>query len=135
VAKNCPNLVSFRLCILDPKKADHTLYVVFAGDSDNGMLHVLNVCKKLKKFEIRDNQFGDTELLTNMGKYEAMQFLWMSSSDVTLGGCKSIEKKMSKLNVEIMNENQEKLDDNQKVAEMYVYRSLAWPRRDAPDFV
>ncbi|KAI3977578.1 hypothetical protein MKX01_000491 [Papaver californicum] len=156
VAENCPNLVSFRLCILDPKKADYvtldpldegfgviiesckglrrlslsgiladlaftyvdmhgeqleTLSVAFAGDSDNGMLHVLNGCKKLKKLEIRDSQFGDMALLTNMGKYEAMRFLWMSSSEVTLEGCTRLANKMSKLNVEIMNENQEKLDD------------------------
>ncbi|KAI3945813.1 hypothetical protein MKW98_023087 [Papaver atlanticum] len=160
VAKRCPNLVSFRLCMLDPRNADYAildpldegfgrlalsglvtdlafkyigmhgeqleiLSVAFAGDSDKGMLHVLNGCKKLNKLEIRDIQFGDTALLTNMGKYEAMRYLWMPSSDVTLGGCESLAKNMPKLNVEIMNENQEKLDDSQKIAELYVYRSLA----------
>ncbi|KAI3846717.1 hypothetical protein MKW92_011720 [Papaver armeniacum] len=172
VAKNCPNLVSFRLCMLDPRKADHVtgnpldegfgaiiksckglrrlalsglvtelafryigmhgeqleiLSVAFAGDGDKGVLHVLNGCNKLNKLEIRDSQFGDTALLTNMGKYEAMRYLWMPSSDVTLGGCKSLTKNMPNLNVEIMNENQEKLDDSQKVSELYVYRSLAGP--------
>ncbi|KAI3922728.1 hypothetical protein MKW98_006859 [Papaver atlanticum] len=172
VAKRCPNLVSFRLCMLDPRKDDHVtldpldegfgaiiksckglrrlalsglvtdlaflyigmhgeqleiLSVAFPGDGDKGMLYVLNGCKKLNKLEIRDNQFGDTALLTNMGKYEAMRYLWMPSSDVTLGGCKSLAKNMPKLNVEIMNENQEKLDDSQKVAELYVYRSLDGP--------
>ncbi|KAI3951225.1 hypothetical protein MKW92_050417 [Papaver armeniacum] len=162
VSKNCPNLASFRLCMLDPRKADHvtldpldegfgaiiksckglrrlalsglvtelafryigmhgeqleSLYVAFAGDGDKGVLHL----------EIRDSQFGDTALLTNMGKYEAMRYLWMPSSDVTLGGCKSLTKNMPNLNVEIMNENQEKLDDSQKVSELYVYRSLAGP--------
>ncbi|KAI3930592.1 hypothetical protein MKX01_037038 [Papaver californicum] len=179
VAEKCPSLVSFRLCILGPKKDDYvalnpldegfgaiiesckglrrlslsglltdlaftyigmhgeqleTFSVVFAGDSDNRMLHVLNGCKRLKKLEIRDSQFDDTTFLTNMGKYKTMRFLWMSSSEVTLGG-KSLANKMPKLNGEIMNENQKKLDDSQKVAEMYVYRSLAGPRRDAPDFV
>ncbi|KAI3929389.1 hypothetical protein MKW92_026141 [Papaver armeniacum] len=103
------------------------LYVAFAGDGDKGVLHVFNGCNKLNKLEIKDSQFGDTTLLTNMGKYEAMRYLWMPSSDVTLGGCKSFAKNMLKLNVEIMNENQEKLDDSQKVAELYVYRSLAGP--------
>ncbi|KAI3993956.1 hypothetical protein MKX01_002969 [Papaver californicum] len=159
VARNCPNLVSFRLCILDSKKLTirlslsglltdlafkyigmhgeqlETLSIAFAGDSDNEMLHVLNGCKKLKKLEIRDSQFGDTTLLTNMEKYEAMRFLWILYSDITMGGFKSLANKMSKLNVKIMNENQEKLDDSQKVDEMYVYRSLVGPRRDAPDFV
>ncbi|KAI3947308.1 hypothetical protein MKW92_005973 [Papaver armeniacum] len=138
VAKNCPNLVSFRLCMLDPRKVDHVtldplyegfgaiikcykglrhlalsglvtelafryigmhgeqleiLSVAFAGDGDKGVLHVLNGCNKLKKLEIRDSQFGDTALLTNMEKYEAIRYLWMPSSDVTLGGCKSLTKK------------------------------------------
>ncbi|RZC43409.1 hypothetical protein C5167_036357 [Papaver somniferum] len=180
VAKNCPNFVRFRLCILDPKKPDHVtlqpldegfgaivesckglrrlslsglltdrvfmyigmygeqlemLSVAFAGDSDKGMLYVLNGCKKLRKLEIRDSPFGDMALLRNMGKYEAMRSLWMSSCDVTLRGCKTLANTMPKLNVEIMNENQEKLNDSQKVDKMYVYRSLDGPRRDAPDFV
>ncbi|KAI3878139.1 hypothetical protein MKW92_007403 [Papaver armeniacum] len=170
--RNCPNLVSFRLCMLDPRKADHVtldpldegfgaiiksckglrrlalsglvtelafryigmhgeqleiLSVAFAGDGDKGVLHVLNGCNKLNKLEIGDSKFGDTALLTNMGKYEAMRYLWMPSSDVSLGGCKSLAKNMPNLNVEIMNENQEKLDDSQKVSELYVYRSLAGP--------
>ncbi|KAI3878794.1 hypothetical protein MKX03_022888 [Papaver bracteatum] len=103
------------------------LSVAFAGDGDKGVLHVLNGCNKLNKLEIRNSQFGDTALLTNMGKYEAMRYLWMPSSNVTLGGCKSLAKNMPKLNVEIMNENQEKLDDSQKVAKLYVYRSLDGP--------
>ncbi|KAI3933285.1 hypothetical protein MKW98_006644 [Papaver atlanticum] len=117
VAENFPNIVRFRLCILEPKKPDHVtlkpldegfgvivqsckglrrlslsglltnmafIYIVkygeqlemisvaFAGESDMGMLYVLNGCKKLKKLEIRDSPFGNTALLTNMGKYEAM---------------------------------------------------------------
>ncbi|KAI3868321.1 hypothetical protein MKX03_000232 [Papaver bracteatum] len=172
VAKSCPNLVIFRLCMLDPRKVDHVtldpldegfgaiiksckglqhlalsglvteldfryigmhgeqleiLSVAFTGDNDKGVLHVLNGCNKLNKLEIRDSQFGDTALLTNMGKYEAMRYLWMPSFDVTLGGCKSLTKNMLKLNVEIMNENQEKLDDSQKVADLYVYRSIDRP--------
>ncbi|KAI3856918.1 hypothetical protein MKX03_032450 [Papaver bracteatum] len=172
IAKSFPNLVSFRLCMLDPRKDDHVtmdpldeafgaiiksckglrrlallglvtelafryigmhgeqlkiLSVAFTGDGDKGVLHVLNRCNKLNNLEIKDNQFGDTALLTNMGKYEAMRYLWMPSSDVTLGGCKSLAKNMPKLNLEIVNENQEKLDDSQKVAELYVYRSLDGP--------
>ncbi|RZC81638.1 hypothetical protein C5167_044214 [Papaver somniferum] len=117
VPENCPNIVRFRLCILEPKKPDHVtlepldegfgeivqsfkgltlfslsglltdmafmyigkygeqldmLSVAFVGESDMGMLYVLNGCKKLKKLEIRDSPFGNTTLLTNMGKYEAM---------------------------------------------------------------
>ncbi|KAI3904149.1 hypothetical protein MKW98_021735 [Papaver atlanticum] len=180
MAENCPNIVRFRLCILEPKKPNHVtlkpldegfreivqsckglrrlslsglltnmafmyigkygeqlemLSVAFVGESDMGMLYVLNGCKKLKKLEIRDSPFGNTALLTNMGKYEAMRYLWMSSFPVTLGGCKTLANTMQELNVEIMNEKQEKLDDIQKVDKLYVYRSLDGPRRDAPDFV
>ncbi|KAI3944039.1 hypothetical protein MKW98_015191 [Papaver atlanticum] len=155
MSKRCPNLVRFRLFTLDPRKADHVtldpldegfkaiiksckglrrlalsgliLSVAFAGDSDKGMLHVLNGGKKLNKLKIRDSQFGDTTILTNIGKYEAMRYVWMPSFDVTLGGCKNLAKNMPKLNVQIMNENQEKLDDSQKVAELYIYQSLDRP--------
>ncbi|XP_077212157.1 protein AUXIN SIGNALING F-BOX 2-like [Tasmannia lanceolata] len=114
------------------------LSVAFAGDSDKGMLYVLNGCKNLRKLEIRDSPFGDVALLTDVGKYETMRSLWMSSCDVTLGGCKAVARKMPRLNVEIINEKgqtEEISDDSQKVEKMYVYRTLAGSRRDAPDFV
>ncbi|KAA8530066.1 hypothetical protein F0562_004775 [Nyssa sinensis] len=115
------------------------LSIAFAGDSDKGMLYVLNGCKKLKKLEIRDSPFGNGALLTDVGKYEAMRSLWMSSCEVTLEGCKTLAKKMPRLNVEIINEKQQleasPPDDRQKVEKMYLYRTLVGPRRDAPDFV
>ncbi|XAR52051.1 hypothetical protein NMG60_11006900 [Bertholletia excelsa] len=114
------------------------LSVAFAGDSDEGMLYVLNGCKKLKKLEIRDSHFGNVALLTDVGKYETMRSLWMSSCEVTLGGCKALAKKMPRLNVEIINESdqtQHITDDRQTVEKMYLYRSLVGPRKDAPDFV
>ncbi|KAL5717441.1 Protein AUXIN SIGNALING F-BOX 2 [Ranunculus cassubicifolius] len=114
------------------------LSVAFAGDSDKGMQYVLNGCKNLRKLEIRDSPFGDGALLEDMGKYETMRSLWMSSCDVTLGGCKTLANKMPKLNVEIINEKDqmvEDLDDDQRVEKMYVYRTLDGPRQDAPDFV
>ncbi|CAL5370390.1 unnamed protein product [Camellia sinensis] len=112
------------------------LSIAFAGDSDKGMLYVLNGCKKLRKLEIRDSPFGNVGLLTDVGKYETMRSLWMSSCEVTLGGCKMLAKTMPRLNVEIINESgQATLDDRQKVEKMYLYRTLDGPRRDAPDFV
>ncbi|KAI3957635.1 hypothetical protein MKW92_023245 [Papaver armeniacum] len=110
----------------DPRKADH----VTLDPLNEGFGAIIKSCKGLRHLalsgllEIRDSQFGDTALLTNMGKYEAMRYLWMPSSDITLGGCKSLAKNMPNLNMEIMNENQKKLDDIQKVSELYVYRSL-----------
>jgi len=184
VAKNCPNFVRFRLCILDPIKADPTtgqpldegfgaivqsckrlrrlsisglltdkvflyigmyaeqlemLSVAFAGESDKAMIYVLNGCKKLRKLEIRDCPFGNLALLTDIGKYETMRSLWMSSCEVTLGACKLLARKMPRLNVEIINEKEQGQanldDDRQRVEKMYLYRTLVGRRKDAPDFV
>ncbi|GLT76431.1 hypothetical protein SLA2020_480890 [Shorea laevis] len=183
VAKNCPNFIRFRLCILDPQKPDavtmqpldegfgaivqsckglkrlslsglltdqvfryigmfaeqlEMLSIAFAGESDKGMLHVLNGCKNLRKLEIMDCPFGNTALLQDVGKYETMRSLWMSSCEVTLGGCKMIAKKMPRLNVEIINDNDEmefSIVDEQKVEKMYLYRTLVGHRKDAPDYV
>uniref|UniRef100_A0A7N0V5Q9 Uncharacterized protein n=1 Tax=Kalanchoe fedtschenkoi TaxID=63787 RepID=A0A7N0V5Q9_KALFE len=115
------------------------LSIAFAGDSDKGMLHVLRGCKKLKKLEIRDSPFGDMALLADLGKYETMRSLWMSSCDITLGACKLLAKKMPTLNVEIINDEEDQLEvateSSQKVEKMYLYRTLAGPRKDAPEFV
>lgn len=183
VAKNCPNFIRFRLCILDPTKPDpvtmqpldegfgaivrsckrlrrlsmsglltdkvflyigvyaeqlEMLSIAFAGNTDKGMLYVLKGCKKLRKLEIRDCPFGNEALLTDVGKYETMRSLWMSSCEVTLGGCKILAKEMPRLNVEIINEHdlmEVGPEDGQKVEKMYLYRTLAGPRNDAPEFV
>ncbi|KAL2500185.1 Protein AUXIN SIGNALING F-BOX 2 [Abeliophyllum distichum] len=154
VAKNCPNFIRFRLCTLNPTIPDavtmqpldegmyaeqlEMLSIAFAGDSDKGMVYVLNGCKKLKKLEVRDSPFGNMALLTDTGKYETMRSLWMSSCGVTFGGCKTLAEKMPRLNVEIINERDEmegRPDDRQKVEKMYLYRTLVGPRKDAPDFV
>ncbi|GAB4847360.1 Protein AUXIN SIGNALING F-BOX 3 [Ancistrocladus abbreviatus] len=184
VAKNCPNFIRFRLCILDPAKPDPTtgeplddgfgaivesckrlrrlsisglltdnvflyigmfaeqlemLSIAFAGDGDQAMLYVLNGCKNLRKLEIRDCPFGNVALLTDVGKYETMRSLWMSSCNVTLEGCKTLARKMPMLNVEVINENDQMGiipdDDKLKVEKMYLYRTLVGPRQDAPDFV
>ncbi|PIA26046.1 hypothetical protein AQUCO_10000013v1 [Aquilegia coerulea] len=112
------------------------LSIAFAGESDKGMQYVLNGCKNLRKLEIRDSPFGNGALLEDVGKYETMRSLWMSSCDVTLGGCKTLAKKMPRLNLEIINDKMEEyIDDSQKVEKMYLYRTLDGPRKDAPDFV
>jgi hypothetical protein len=118
------------------------LSVAFAGDSDKGMLYVLNGCKKLKKLEIRDSPFGNLALLADIGKYETMRSLWMSTCEITLGACKEVAKKMPSLNVEVINEGEQMEispdnddDDRLKVEKMYLYRTLVGPRNDAPEFV
>ncbi|KAK4477294.1 hypothetical protein RD792_016509 [Penstemon davidsonii] len=114
------------------------LSIGFAGDSDKGMLYVLNGCKKLKKLEIRDSPFGNMALLSDVGKYETMRSLWMSSCEVTYGACKTLAEKMPRLNVEIINENEEmegRPKDKHRVEKMYLYRTLVGARKDAPPFV
>ena len=115
------------------------LSIAFAGESDMGLLYVLNGCKKLRKLKIRNCPFGDTTLLTNIGKYETMQSLWISSCEVTVGAYKTLAKKMPMLNVEIFNESEQAdcymEDDGQRVEKMYLYRTVAGKREDAPEYV
>ncbi|KAJ9168938.1 hypothetical protein P3X46_020412 [Hevea brasiliensis] len=109
-----------------------TLSVAFAGSSDWGMQCVLGGCPKLRKLEIRDCPFGNATLLSGLEKYESMRSLWMSSCNVTMNGCRQLAREMPRLNVEVMKE--EGSDDIQ-ADKVYVYRSVAGPRRDAPPSV
>lgn len=109
-----------------------TLSVAFAGSSDWGMQCVLNGCPKLRKLEIRDCPFGNVALLSGLEKYESMRSLWMSACNVTMNGCRLLAREMPRLNVEVIKE--EGSEDSQ-ANKVYVYRSVAGPRRDAPPFV
>ncbi|KAF2911008.1 hypothetical protein DAI22_11g145300 [Oryza sativa Japonica Group] len=116
------------------------LSVAFAGDTDDGMTYVLNGCKNLKKLETRDSPFGDSALLAGMHQYEAMRSLWLSSCNVTLGGCKSLAASMANLNIEVMNRaasinEADNANDAKKVKKLYIYRTVAGPRGDAPEFI
>ncbi|XP_049382304.1 protein TRANSPORT INHIBITOR RESPONSE 1-like [Solanum stenotomum] len=108
-----------------------TLSVAFAGSSDWGMQCVLDGCSKLRKLEIRDSPFGNAALLSGMGKYESMRCLWMSACRVTMNGCRILAQERPRLNVEVIKD--EHSDDY--ADKLYVYRSVAGPRKDAPPFV
>ncbi|KAL4338787.1 hypothetical protein AHAS_Ahas12G0245100 [Arachis hypogaea] len=109
-----------------------TLSVAFAGSSDWGMQCVLEGCPKLRKLEIRDCPFGNAALLSGLEKYESMRSLWMSDCKVTMNGCRLLAKEMPRLNVEVIKEDG---SDDSQAERVYVYRSVAGPRRDAPPFV
>ncbi|KAK4485170.1 hypothetical protein RD792_007783 [Penstemon davidsonii] len=109
-----------------------TLSVAFAGSSDWGMQCVLDGSPKLRKLEIRDCPFGNAALLSGRGKYEMMRSLWMSACNVTINGCTILAKEMPRLNVEVIKD--EGTDDSQ-ADKVYVYRTVAGPRKDAPPFV
>ncbi|XP_077218037.1 protein TRANSPORT INHIBITOR RESPONSE 1-like [Tasmannia lanceolata] len=113
------------------------LSVAFAGDSDLGLHHVLSGCKSLRKLEIRDCPFGDKALLASVAKFETMRSLWMSSCLVSFGACKLLAQKLPRLNVEVIDERAtpDSLPDNCVVEKLYIYRTIAGPRSDMPDFV
>lgn len=109
-----------------------TLSVAFAGSSDLGMKCVLEGCPKLRKLEIRDCPFGNEALLSGFEKYESMRSLWMSACKVTMNGCRLLAGKMPRLNVEVIKHDE---SDELQAEKVYVYRSVAGPRTDAPSFV
>lgn len=113
------------------------LSVAFAGDSDLGLHHILSGCEKLRKLEIRDCPFGDKALLANAAKLETMRSLWMSSCLVSFGACKLLGQKMPRLNVEVIDERgpPDSRPESCPVEKLYIYRSIAGPRLDMPDFV
>jgi transport inhibitor response 1 len=115
------------------------LSVGFVGDSDLGMQCVLEGCPKLRKLEVRDCPFGDEALLMGIHKYESMRGLWMSSCKVTRDGCQFLAQKNPFLNVEIITDVERPIvypsDEPEPVGKLYVYRTLAGHRSDAPAFV
>ncbi|KAL1831354.1 hypothetical protein ACET3Z_001005 [Daucus carota] len=99
---------------------------------DLGMEHLMEGCRKLRKPEIKDCTFGNAALLYNLKKYESMRCLWMSACNVIMNSCWILAKFMPRLNVEVMKDEGSVHDD---ADELYVYRSVAGPRREAPPFV
>uniref|UniRef100_A0A5B7AYX2 F-box domain-containing protein n=1 Tax=Davidia involucrata TaxID=16924 RepID=A0A5B7AYX2_DAVIN len=113
------------------------LSVAFAGDSDLGLHHMLSGCESLRKLEIRDCPFGDKALLANAAKLETMRSLWMSSCSVGFGACKLLSQKMPRLSVEVIDERgpPDSRPESCPVEKLYIYRTVAGPRFDMPDFV
>ncbi|XP_073009238.1 transport inhibitor response 1-like protein [Typha latifolia] len=115
-------------------KSVRTLSVAFAGNSDLGLRYVLEGCPKLQKLEIRDSPFGDAGLLSGIHHFYNMRFLWMSSCRLTRSGCMEVARRLPGLVVEVIGDRY--LDEeNQAIEKLYMYRSLAGPREDAPPFV
>ncbi|EHA8586401.1 transport inhibitor response 1-like protein [Cocos nucifera] len=115
-------------------KLVRTLSVAFAGNTDLALTYVLEGCTKLQKLEIRDSPFGDSALLAGLHHYYNMRFLWMSSCKLSVRGCMEVAQRLPHLVVEVIRERDED-DDHEAVEKLYMYRSLAGPRNDAPPFV
>ena len=182
IARNRPNLIRFRLCIIEARATDYLtlepldagfgaivencrdlrrlslsglltdrvfeyigkhakklemLSIAFAGDGDLGLHHVLSGCESLRKLEIRDSPFGDKALLANAAKLETMRSLWMSSCSVSYGACKLLGQRLPRLNVEVIDERgtPESRPGSCTVEKLYIYRTVAGPRFDTPDFI
>lgn len=141
IVKSCKNLKRLSLSgLLTDKvfsyigmyaKQLEMLSLAFAGKSDLGMQRILEGCSKIRKLEIRDSPFGDRALLFDMRKYESMRSLWMSSCEVTEKGARVLAKAMPSLNVEIIHDEA----TTAELRALYVYRSVAGQRPDAPPFV
>ncbi|KAH7679716.1 Leucine rich repeat proteins some proteins containing F-box protein [Dioscorea alata] len=116
-------------------KLVRTLSVAFAGNTDLGLRYVLEGCPKLQKLEIRDSPFGDLGLLSGIPHYYHMRFLWMSSCKLSLRGCREVAQRLPNLVVEVIGDRGQEDEDGDFVEKLYLYRSLAGPRNDAPPFV
>lgn len=141
IVERCKNLRRFSLSgLLTDKvfcyigsyaKQLEMLSLAFAGKSDLGMQKILEGCPNLRKLEIRDSPFGDPALLFDVQKYESMRSLWMSSCHVTVSGALLLAKAMPSLNVEVIKDDTE----DSRADKLYVYRTVAGQRTDAPCFV
>jgi len=123
-------------------KLVRTLSVAFAGNSDLGLRYVLEGCPRLQKLEIRDSPFGNSGLLSGIHHYYNMRFLWMSSCNLSMNGCRDVAGKLPHLVVEIIGDSgtmqqheEEDSNGNNRVGKLYLYRSLDGSRPDAPPFV
>ncbi|GJW18429.1 transport inhibitor response 1-like protein [Tanacetum coccineum] len=135
VAQNCPDFTHFRLCIMKPHEPDYLTNEPMEetfGSSDSGMEYVMRGCPKLKRLEIRDCPFGDSALLSGLSQYESMRSLWMSACNLTMNGCKKLAEEKAMLNVEVIKDED---GDDSLANKVYVYRTVAGPRKDAPPFV
>eukprot|EP00252_Welwitschia_mirabilis_P002007 TRINITY_DN11969_c0_g1_i1.p1 TRINITY_DN11969_c0_g1~~TRINITY_DN11969_c0_g1_i1.p1 ORF type:complete len:608 (+),score=98.00 TRINITY_DN11969_c0_g1_i1:830-2653(+) len=149
IVRNCKKLTRLALSGLITDKAFEyigrhgkllkTLSVAFAGDTDLAMIHVLNGCTNLKKLEIRDCPFGSHALVSGLHRYESMRFLWMSSCKVTLEGCMKVAEKLPSVVIEILGDdewgNESLVNSSSHVEKLYLYRSVAGPRKDKPPVV
>lgn len=118
-------------------KLIRTLSVAFAGDSDLGLRYVLEGCTRLQKLEIRDCPFGDSALISGLPLYYNMRFLWMSSCNLSMRGCREVARSKPNLVVEMIKDGdmEDEGEEETVVERLYMYRSLVGPRTDAPPFV
>ncbi|XP_052135034.1 F-box protein FBX14-like [Oryza glaberrima] len=117
-------------------KSIKTLSVAFSGNTDMSLRYVFEGCTQLQKLEVQECPFGDEGLLSGLSHFCNMRFLWMSSCRVTMTGCKYVAQQMPNLVAEVISGHSGNEDVTaDTVDHLYLYRSLAGPRDDAPSFV
>ncbi|CAI0406889.1 unnamed protein product [Linum tenue] len=142
VVRNCPDFTHFRLCIMSPGQPDHTTN----QPMDEAFGAVVKTCKKLKRLSI-------SGLLTDLtfkyiGEYaknmETLSVAFAGSSDLGMqyvmeGLFEAEEAGDSGLPVwqcgAALRFGEEEGSDDCKADKVYVYRTVAGPRRDAPPSV
>ncbi|KAJ4745469.1 Transport inhibitor response 1-like protein [Rhynchospora pubera] len=114
-----------------------TLSVAFAAESDLGLKCVFEGRTRLLKLEIRDCPFGDSALISGLPLFYNMRFLWMSSCNLSVRGCREVAQSKPNLVVEVIEDGdmENEGEEEMVVDRLYMYRSLVEPRTDAPPFV
>nr|CAD1838117.1 unnamed protein product [Ananas comosus var. bracteatus] len=116
---------------------------------DEGFGAIVVNCKKLTRLAVSGlltdkafeyigsygkSPFGDAGLLSGIHHFYNMRFVWMSSCKLSLNGCKEVARRLPRLVVEVIRDRPED-EESGAVEKLYMYRSLAGPRDDAPPFV
>ncbi|VAI72059.1 unnamed protein product [Triticum turgidum subsp. durum] len=145
IVKNCKKLTRLSVSGLLTDKAFayigqygkliKTLSLAFSGNSDLSLQFLFEGCTRLQKLEVRDSPFSDRGLLCGLDYFYNMRFLWMNSCRLTMRGCREVAQRMPNLVVEVMEEQNEDKVETETVDKLYLYRSLAGPRGDAPPLV
>ncbi|KAL5199351.1 hypothetical protein ABZP36_020554 [Zizania latifolia] len=112
-----------------------TLSLAFSGDSDMSLQYLFEGCTRLQKLEVRDSPFSHRGLLSGLNIFYNMRFLWMNSCKLTMSGCREVAQQMPNLVVEVIGDQFDDGRETEVVDKLYLYRSLAEPRNDAPPFV
>ncbi|KAJ3708865.1 hypothetical protein LUZ61_012570 [Rhynchospora tenuis] len=117
-------------------KAIRTLSVAVGGNFGLALKFVLEGCHNLQKLEIRNGHFSDVGILASIGHFYNVRSIWLGSCRVTLRGCREVARRLPNMVVEVIEDVfGHFLDDDEPVEKLFIYRSLAGARDDAPHFV
>ncbi|CAM0948827.1 unnamed protein product [Alopecurus aequalis] len=105
------------------------------GATDVGLDCILSgCCTRLRRLQAMNCNFGDIALPANAAKLETMRYVWLFECKVTVLACRQLALTMPRLTVEMIGESEPagSLPPHHNVDALYVYRTLAGTRQDAP---